>query len=131
MSADRSEEDAPAVDSTAGNSVETGSSLLRVLTQREKGELRGQIFLGLSLDRIDFADADLAFSRFENVVLSGCSFERADFRSARFVRCDMTACRFEQVHAPHAIFDAVAGVTDEQRRYLERRGGRFVERTGD
>lgn len=51
-----------------------------VLTDREKAELRGQVFRDRSFDGFDFDHADLSFATFIDCSLVRCSFRNADLR---------------------------------------------------
>jgi uncharacterized protein YjbI with pentapeptide repeats len=104
--------------------------LVQLFTAGEKRELGGARFREVALDRTDFADADLAGARFERVALRGCDFRRCDLRGASFVGCDLRGAAFGGARLGGNRFhgsslDVASGLTDEQRDYVVRRGGRF------
>ncbi len=61
----------------------------RILTRREKLDLRGAVFSQISLDGVDFSSSDLQGATFEHAGLRGASFAGADLRGVRFLHCDL------------------------------------------
>jgi uncharacterized protein YjbI with pentapeptide repeats len=104
-----------------------------ILTRLEKATLRELRVSNSSLDWVDFADADLGGSRFENVSLVGCDFGHADLRRVHFVRCDLRSASFSGAIFGDNSFSGsclrgAVGLSGARRDYVRRCGGSFVER---
>lgn len=103
----------------------------RIFTECEKSALSKSRFRDLNLDDIDFRGANLRGAEFVDVSLAACDFQGADLRGARFVNCDLRRARFEGAALAGNRFDSswltgASGLSDEQRHYVERRGGSFL-----
>jgi uncharacterized protein YjbI with pentapeptide repeats len=103
-----------------------------IFTESEKRDaLRGRVFRGTKLDGVDFSNADLSFTAFEDVSLIGCNFEGANLRGTRFARCDLRWSKFDRTmlgknYFDKAIFGGATGLTNDQMRYIARHGGTFA-----
>lgn len=67
----------------------------QVLTDREKAELRGQVFRDRVFDGFDLSKADLSFAKLIDCSLIGGNLQHADLRHARFRRCDLRWSAFD------------------------------------
>lgn len=104
---------------------------IRIFSPGEKRELACQVFHQLSLDRVDFAGADLRDARFETVSLRGCDFRGADLRGTRFIDCDLREACLAEVALGDNVFERcwlthASGLSVEQTRVIVHLGGRFV-----
>jgi uncharacterized protein YjbI with pentapeptide repeats len=102
----------------------------RVLTTREKTELRGGVFRDCEWVGLDLSAADLRDAIFERVVLVDCTLAGADLRGAHFVLCDLRCVVLDDARLGDNRFDGtilveVAGLTTDDRRLVERQGGAF------
>jgi uncharacterized protein YjbI with pentapeptide repeats len=116
-------------------SVLEGDNALRIFTLAEKRGLRGERFLDLCLDLVDFSSADLRDARFEHVSLHACDFSGADLRGAVFLGCDLTRARFSGVRLGRNRFDGswfggAAGLNQLQVKYILRRGATLLRLVG-
>ena len=105
-------------------------SFERILTTREKTELRGTVFRDHALSGVDLSGADLRGARFERVVFDKCTLAGADLRGAHFVLCDFRCVRLTEARLGDNRFDGstlieVAGLTADDRLLVERQGGTF------
>lgn len=47
---------------------------------------------------VDFSEAILRSVKFQNLLLTGCSFARDDLTDTRFINCELLACNFNGAH---------------------------------
>jgi uncharacterized protein YjbI with pentapeptide repeats len=104
--------------------------LERILTAREKAELRGAVFRDRDMVGVDLSGADLRGTRFERVRLTDCSLAGADLRGAQFLLCELRFVLLARVQLEDTRFPGTTvvepGDLDEQGRLLiEREGGSF------
>jgi uncharacterized protein YjbI with pentapeptide repeats len=109
---------------------ETAPAFERILTTREKSELRGRVFSDCEMIGVDLAGADLRGARFERVLLIKSNLAGADLRGAHFVLCELRFVVLTDTQLGDNRFDGttlveVAGLTPEDRRAVERNGGAF------
>jgi uncharacterized protein YjbI with pentapeptide repeats len=102
----------------------------RVLSPREKRELRGNVFRDCDLVGIDLSGADLRNARFENVQLVSCNLSGADLRAAQFVLCALRDVVLSGARLGGNLFygtvlTEIGGLTEDARRAVERAGGAF------
>jgi hypothetical protein len=103
-----------------------------ILTLREKGELRHEVFRNRVLVGLDLSGADLRNARFEGTVLEACNLAGANLRGARFISCDVRSVDLTSVELGENDFRGtmlmdIVGLSEQDRSLIHDSGGAFQQ----